>query len=406
MDIPFPSATDVTIHPSQKKNEQVLNGIFAKLLRNDFYIGGDVGLAPTIWECRWYNDQTIRGYSKGDACWLNTENEQSFITAKADTIYNYGVNNPYIGNSIKPLSEDPSQISLYRNILSGYYTDGMAHPLSALFYLGDQERATQIRISRVDDNKHPVTDDRYWKSVFARMDEVSDVVDAQLCNTMSTLIDNHLSAYHMNLSSLNTDDRLLKDFGNVTLQRYGSYEPDYSVSGYDCMISTDITYPNLDVATLNLPELNRMHIAKFWSRKWNSGLVENDGTVAVGSNGVAVVSFPSDYRYLNADYTICVSPFGFELSVDRHYKTTRIKETDPDTGLSTIVVTTTGDVSSFEIIDVSDGPYPDTILSSEQNFLTYSLINVRTGGFSISVDSNARKIPEYFSFSTKGFVRR
>jgi len=172
------------------------------------------------------------------------------------------------------------------------------------------------------------------------------------------------------------------------------------------MISTDITYPNLDIDTVNLPELNGMHIAKFRSRKWNSGLVENDGTVAVGSNGVAVVSFPSDYRYLNADYTICVAPFGFELSVDRHYKTTRIKETDPNTGLSTIVVTTTDDVSSFEIIDVSNGPYPDTILSSEQNFLTYSLINVRTGGFSISVDSNARKIPEYFSFSTKGFVRR
>lgn len=172
------------------------------------------------------------------------------------------------------------------------------------------------------------------------------------------------------------------------------------------MISTDITYPNLDVDTVNLPELNGMHIAKISFRKWNSGLVESDGTVAVGSNGVAVVSFPSDYRYLNADYTICVAPFGFELSVDRHYKTTRTTEPNYSTGFSTIVVTTTNEISSFDIIDVSDGPYPDTILSSEQNFLTYSLINVGTGGFSISVDSNARKIPEYFSFSTKGFVRR
>jgi hypothetical protein len=406
MGVPFPVVSDVTIQSSQKKNEQVLNEIFTRLLRNDLYIGGDVGLAPTTWECRWYNDQTIKGYSRGDACWLNTENEQSFITANADTIYNYGSNNPYIRNIIKPLSEDASQISLYRNILSGYYSEEMAHPLSSLFYLGDQTKPTQIRVSRIDDNKHPVTDDMYWKSVFARMDEVSDVVDAQLCSTMDRLLDSHLSAYHMNLSSVPTDDRLKKNFENVTLQKYGSYEQDYSISGYDCMISTDITYPTLDFDTVALPELNGMRIAKVRSRKWNSGLVENEGTVAVGTDGIAVVSFPSDYRYLNADYTICVSPFGFELSVDRHYKTTRIKETDPDTGLSTIVVTTTSDVSSFEIIDISDGPYPETILSSEMNYVTYGLINVRTGGFSISVDVNSRKIPEYFSFSTRGFVRQ
>ena len=58
-------------------------------MENDFSIIPSETMEPIIWECKWFNNPSISGYSQGDACWLNTENIDEFILYNHNKIYEY-----------------------------------------------------------------------------------------------------------------------------------------------------------------------------------------------------------------------------------------------------------------------------------------------------------------------------
>jgi len=72
------------------KNEYIsLNGItdsFRKLIENDNQLLISLKSKPGLWECMWYNDNQVSGYSKGATVWLNTEVDSEIVSQKYDTI--------------------------------------------------------------------------------------------------------------------------------------------------------------------------------------------------------------------------------------------------------------------------------------------------------------------------------
>jgi hypothetical protein len=92
------------------------------LLENDFSIVSPIKMEPEIWECKWFNNINISGYSQGDVCWINTEDVDEFIENRHNVIYEYAKNNVYLQNVIKPFQRNNQEINeLYRNVLSGYH---------------------------------------------------------------------------------------------------------------------------------------------------------------------------------------------------------------------------------------------------------------------------------------------
>lgn len=154
---------DILIKDNQRISDKTINESFHKLIQNDHSIYSDSNIEPRIWECRWFNHPDEPGYAQGDAFWLNTETIDDMVKFKNNHIYNYSINNSYLKGIIKKYEENNAEIhELYRNILSGYHDNIYNIKLSALYEIGDITQKTQIRISKIDNNKHSIYDDNYW----------------------------------------------------------------------------------------------------------------------------------------------------------------------------------------------------------------------------------------------------
>lgn len=66
-----------------------MNTALGKLVKNDLALNPYNFGIPLLWECKWYNNPAVKGYSKGSAVWLNTEDVEEFIKQKHEVIYNY-----------------------------------------------------------------------------------------------------------------------------------------------------------------------------------------------------------------------------------------------------------------------------------------------------------------------------
>jgi len=61
----------IEMQDGQILNRAHLNNAFRQLFENDLAMMSDCKYWPNIWECKWYNDATIDGYSTGNAVWRN-----------------------------------------------------------------------------------------------------------------------------------------------------------------------------------------------------------------------------------------------------------------------------------------------------------------------------------------------
>ena len=70
------AVTDISaLFLDNDSNREVLteiNKLLRTFIKNDLAMTSEKQVAPTLWTCKWLNDKTIPGYSKGDAVWVNT----------------------------------------------------------------------------------------------------------------------------------------------------------------------------------------------------------------------------------------------------------------------------------------------------------------------------------------------
>ena len=213
-------------------NQSAINASLQKLVENDIQLANPNGCAPKIWECKWYNDQSISGYPKGYAVWYNTESPDQFIAFHATQIYNYAKNNTHLKKIIQPYSVNSHD--LYYNILTGYFPQNISQPLQPLYDIGDISQPVQIKISLKDNNKDTPNTLSSWKNFIIR-DNYSGV-SAMINNMLSVLMEQHMTDYHFDNNSFagNISDYLLKNLSNMkNLQRYNSHTSTVPISGFE-----------------------------------------------------------------------------------------------------------------------------------------------------------------------------
>lgn len=141
---------DIIIKEDENITDSRLNESFSKLLENDKSLSPINNRMPGLWECLWFNDDTVEGYKKGYAVWYNTEDTDKFIRIHKDEMYQYGLANKYLVNRIKPYDDTDKEIDeLYHGLLSGLYREdyGMTKPLPPLYDIGDIKDSVQLYVS-------------------------------------------------------------------------------------------------------------------------------------------------------------------------------------------------------------------------------------------------------------------
>lgn len=170
----YSSPEDVFIKKGENISDVKLNEAFNKLLVNDKTLSPLNSIEPKIWECKWYNNSNIQGYSKGYAVWYNTESIDDILQRKIDEIYDYGKKNTKISMKIKEYDPfDKECYELYKSILTGYHDEDSGETFQPLFDIGNLSDSVQIYVLQKDNQKiSPKEDllrpeeDRVWKPFF------------------------------------------------------------------------------------------------------------------------------------------------------------------------------------------------------------------------------------------------
>ena len=262
-----------------------LQTIFHYLLDNDLQIKHEFENVIGLWECKWYNNDSIPGYNKGDFFWLNTQNVSQFIANYALRIKKYA--DEHIGSNIK-LEEfsasDPSIFAEYYNVLTGY--NGVE---SALYEIGNIEDPIQLRVSLIDNNKYSIHDDRYWKSFFVDTQEDIDNIYNIIDERVKANFDEHLSTYHFEgntnftrelsalsgeiLSSTMDISASFKELPESMYMHYNTDAPGLDQTGLDYVLAyVSRPYPE---------SLSSSIVAEHQSfRLWRSGVLEHYGLIS------------------------------------------------------------------------------------------------------------------------------
>lgn len=88
MSLKYSDIRDVEIGENESVSFQSLRNIYEKLTKNDCQMFGG-GIRPKIWECKWYNDDSIPGYGIGDAVIVNSIDPDAFIEMYESQILDY-----------------------------------------------------------------------------------------------------------------------------------------------------------------------------------------------------------------------------------------------------------------------------------------------------------------------------
>ena len=314
-------------------NTRILNISLQKLAENDTAILPPNDYIPKIWENRWYNDDTIAGYSKGDLVWKWTMDNDSFISNFAGLIQDYANNNQRLSAYFKqPPSGWSTEKAKYQNIISGYsenagttdhpeykqifpmlfdhcwnYSTGKYDPPAR--YTSPSQKPpsdthrVEIYISLVDNNKSLLSDTTSWKNVTIR---TAAEQRSYLSNEISSMFNQHIKDYH--LGGVKTADEfesllLKKNFANFNIDnvynanRVKSHDSYVNSQGFDYVTKfgkksyiTDVK-PNTAGTEVSSSLIYR------WYRLWNSGYLEHGGTIEFPKLSEQKTSQVSDYTF-------------------------------------------------------------------------------------------------------------
>lgn len=298
INLPYSQLSDVMLYDYDSIDDISLNKILTKFIANDLYITPYSNIFPEIWERKWFNNDNIQGYKKGDAIWYNTENKLEFIQFNSSKIYSYAKVHPYLCNIIKPfVANNPEIYSLYQNIVDGYTDSQISLP--RLFDFGDLSAIAKIKISTIDNNKAPVSDSLAWDNFL--IDNKSSGLSSSIETIVDSIISAHIETHHLGSLSSATEVQLKKylskDLKNI--------EPLQNQTNNNWLVDSR----GFDFVT-NFTELNLEDSQTKWFRLWNSGLLEHGGCVTVTSSDIANNYIPVDFiwTYSSSLSSVTTSP--------------------------------------------------------------------------------------------------
>lgn len=281
---------------------------FQGLLLNDKAINTLFSNSIGIWQCSWYYDSAVRGYSIGDAVWLNTEDPKTFVQNHARLIKDYTDLNSQILNKLPEWdSKNENVISAYLNAMSGY-TDaelGRDIVLPPIFDIGKYSDPIQIAVSLKDNNKDLVTETSSWKRLFVDTEEDEDNIRKLISNYEEKTLETHLFQYHLSgkeneveeiLSNFVDEPLSSMQYNELSSSMYSKYSEEKQSNGVD-FVRYSIRKP------IVLSGLVSQHQS---ARYWNSGMIEHFGIVSTRSNS----SFATE------DGTMLMVPFNWQIAND------------------------------------------------------------------------------------------
>lgn len=299
---------DVCLSVVQDLNTDIINRSLSVMVMNDIAILPQNNYIPSIWERKWFNNDTIPGYQRGDVVWKYTLNGDEFLQNYASIVYKYSKENPRISayllcsdqyqlekekyhNIISGYSElcgfAPNNIPVYRQVLPSLFDYCYDYATSAYLsglVLNGKPMPIEIYVSLKDDNKEEISNSLYWQNI-----NLKD--NAFLSTYISSIFDQefykHKRDYHLDESKTSADfNKLLlrKDFSNfnvdeiynpLTVINHTSY---VNSQGFDYVIKfAKTTIPS------KLSGNNDKRPLYKWYRLWNSGYLEHGGVVYVPS---------------------------------------------------------------------------------------------------------------------------
>lgn len=269
------------------KNE--IDSAASKLIDIDKSMLPQTSISPQIWCCKWYNIELTQNnkssycYKKGDMVWMNTENLEEFTISNKDYIISIAQNN----SILKPLLDQATRksesnvIDFLMKVVSGKISGNSKN--LPLYCFGDISKPIQIRVSTIDDNDTPPTNDNFWRDFFVDTtnSHIIDILTKAFNNILVQKYEDHLKNFH--LSGLNTwlanenngnetslESRyLLNDFSNIkTYQEYVN-DPGMTDNGFDYVLIYRHKFYDDQVCK--------------WFRLWKSGLLEHGGIVTTST---------------------------------------------------------------------------------------------------------------------------
>lgn len=241
-----------------------INNAFSKLIENDNEIIKVNESKPSVWKCKWYNNDEIGGYQKGSLVWLNTENIQDLVERNFDDIRHIVIESEY-RSDYENISSNIDQVNLlFRNICNG--SDGYRR----LYYIGELSAPTQMRISLIDNNKNIPSDSDTWADVFrlSSVESYEKIINDSSLSVIDKSISSHIQNYHLSSYSFEeiSGKYLLNDFSNVSKTQsmitHNINGRGQTTQGFDKILIYD---------RITDGENSQ------WFRLWNSGLLEHGG---------------------------------------------------------------------------------------------------------------------------------
>ena len=311
--------SDFTLSSEDSINAKTLNPIIDQLINNDLYIYGQYDKIPGYWKCKWYNDQNIEGYSKGDFFWLNTESITTFMQSKWKEIQKYANENPFILSNLPDWKANDEEVySQYYNVLTGYTDPTKSKPLQALYEIGELSAPVQLVISLADNNKESISNQDYWKKVLVNTDQDYETIIDVIYENISSVMEEHIKDYHFGYEEYNDtlSSKLSlyvnEDFSNISASMPKNFiDNDGESIGFD-VVEYFVSKP--------IPGLSSKVAENTWFRLWKSGYLEHGGIVDI-------------HRYLNYKLSTLVTiPFNWEIvEGDSRVYDVRYLAKDPNT---------------------------------------------------------------------------
>lgn len=293
---------DILLSVVQSLNTDILNNSFSKLLANDNLNFPQYNYVPHVWENKWFNDETIPGYSRGYCVWKNVYSGiYDFLETYGDVVYSYAQQHDVLQNylskswttvaKIGSADEKARWVERYANVISGYssvvssYVDhGKTVDITQqlydpLFEYGSLKTTTskdriQLFVSTIDNNKEQLSNSTAWHTlVLSSDDEYKNFISTEI----DLLFSEHVKNYHMDgdLTKDDVDDILLhKSLSNFNIEdvpsqnkltEHGQF---VNSEGFDCIVQQAFKEEMIDG-----------YIFYKWFRLWNSGYLEHCGVV-------------------------------------------------------------------------------------------------------------------------------
>lgn len=366
--------------------EDVRNGVVSldqmnrsarMLVENDLRLVDAMHDVPAVWECRWYNDDAVAGYGRGDAVWVNTEDPVQFVKGRMDEIRSYVVNSSYCGR-YKAISSDPSlEQQMFLDMCQG--TNGYRR----LYYLGELSSRARIRVSQVGGNKTLPSDDSAWADAIGVSSEQSykDAILDLLQKRFEVALSSHVETYHLCSETMAglTGTYLLNDFSNIQssqgLMTHSLVARESQMTGFDSVVE----YLRRDDGDWCQ-----------WCRLWRSGYLEHGGILKCGI-GTVDVSLNWQTESGKQSFVYDYQPVYGGLYAVGHQFLVGGESSSPDgqclDGQCTYCVRVT----------------PHAVAGSSMLGAVPEIFDVRNDGFRFS---NADRKSTSFSYSATGFVTK